>query len=107
MANMITFKQREAKTIVFNLSGTFSLIGAIFQFGMKKTKNDESCVIIKEHVAFDLAEIDDRKIKIQLSADDLDVDHAKYVGELKTIFSSANIDRSSDLSIKIEESVLS
>ena len=106
IATKITLKQREAKAIVFNISGTFDLSGATFQFGMKKTKNDETCTIIKAHVDFDLTDIAERKIKIQFSEADLDIDQGKYIGELKTTFTAANIDRSSDLTIKIDESVL-
>ena len=106
MASAIKVKQKEAKTISFIISGTFSLSGAEFIFAVKKRKSDITYIIKKEDADFNKTEIASRKVKIKLSVDDLNQAATIYVSELGIIFSGDNIDKSSDIRFEIEAAVI-
>lgn len=105
MANSITVKQREAKTISLTLSGTSSLAGATFQFRVKAKKSDSAYIILKEDSSFDKTDIADRIITFKLSTSDLDQIPMMYVSELKIIFDADNVDKSKDIKFEIRETV--
>lgn len=102
----ISLKQREAKTISFIISGTFSLATATFRFGFKRNKTDSSPTILKTHSDFDLTDIVSRKLKISLSSTELDIIEGYYYGELEITFSVSSLDKSADIGIDIVKSVL-
>jgi len=105
MTDKISVKQKEAKTISFTLSGTFSLTSATFQFAVKKEKSGIAYTILKEDSDFDKTEIASRIVKVKLSAVDLDQTAGQYVSELKTTIAADNIDKSKDIIFKIVEAV--
>ena len=105
MATDISLKQKEAKTIAFTISGTFSLAAATYQFGVKKHKSVSAYSIKKVNADFDVSEIDDRKVKVSLSTSDLDLDSGNYKSELQITLSADNIDKSVDIPFEIIESV--
>ena len=63
-------------------------------------------MIEKDHDDFDLTDAATGVVTIPLSATDTNQKDGNYIGELKIIFSASNIDLSSDISIKIDESVI-
>ena len=103
----IVLKQREAKTIAFIISGTFSLATASFRFGFKKKKDiGQTATVLKTHTDFDLTDIASRKIRISLSGTETDIDAGYYYGELEITFNVANLDKSADIGVEIVKSVL-
>jgi len=106
MTYSISVKQKEAKTVGFTISGTFSLTAAVFTFGVKKNKADTTYTIKKDDADFDKTEIASRKVKIKLSADNLNQSGGMYIGELKTVVSADNIDKSNDIDFEIIGAVI-
>lgn len=103
----ITLKQREAKTISFTISGTFSISSATFRFGIKYKKDTSvTASILKVHADFDLTDIASRKVKISLSGTDTDIAAGHYFGELEITFNASNLDKSADIGVEIVKSVL-
>jgi len=103
----IALKQREAKTIAFIISGTFSLATASFRFGFKKKKDAGlTATVLKTYSDFDLTDLVSRKIKISLSGTDTDIDSGYYLGELEITFNASNLDKSADIGVEIVKSVL-
>jgi len=103
----IAIKQREAKTVAFVISGTFSLATASFRFGFKRKKDAGlTATVLKTHADFDLTDIGSRRVKISLSATDTDINSGYYYGEFEITFNAANIDKSVDIDVNVIKSVL-
>lgn len=105
MADSIVVKKKEAKTVSFTISGTFSLAGATFLFGVKADYDDASYLIEKQDADFDKTDIANRIVKISLSTTDLDQTAGNYIGELKITLSASNIDKSGDIAFVIQKAV--
>lgn len=106
MADSISVKQKEAKTISFTISGTFFLSGTTFKFAVKKSKSDAAYVIEKDDADFDKTEIASRIVKVKVSAADLNQTAGQYTGELRITFASDNIDKSGDIDFEIIGAVI-
>ena len=105
MAESIVVKQKEAKTVSFTISGTFSLAAAVFKFGMKENYADAVYLIEKDDVDFDKSEIATRVVKITLETTDLDQVAGNYLSELKITLAADNIDKSTDIPFVVESAV--
>lgn len=110
MANpSVSFKRREARTIRFTIKSNGSVIdvsSTTLTFGVKRLKSDPDYIILKNNGDFDKTQAVDGIVDTDLSADDLDHDDDLYVGELKTYFSSSNIDKSADIDFTIIDPVI-
>lgn len=102
---LIALKRYEAKTIIFSISGTFSLVGAEYRFVVKSKKTDTVYILEKLNVDFDITDLTNRKVSIDLSSSDLDIDPGMYVSELEIKFSSSSIDKSADIDFIVTASV--
>ena len=97
-----TFKRKEAKTLTFTYnvditSATFSLICRDSNNNIKFRKNDED---------FDKSEIADKKVKINLTVNDLDLDAGTYKLELKTVWNETTaVDKTETFKMRIRESL--
>ena len=102
----VSVKQKEAKTILFTISGAFSLSGTTFKFAVKKNKSDAAYIIEKDDADFDKTEIASRIVKVKVSDTDLNQTAGMYTGELRITFASDNIDKSADINFAIEGAVI-
>jgi len=112
LATSITLKQGEAKTLRFSVTENGSAVnlsdnGITFFFGVKKKKSDTSYTISKEGASFDTTSAASGIIAVTLTSTDTNQAPASYIGELKISFSTDSIDKSADLTIKIEQAVTS
>lgn len=105
----IEVKQKEAKTITFTITsgGTVvDLTGAILTFWVKKSKDDTTATISKVDADFGRAQEAVGIVTVAISEAELDIAIGNYVAELKTQFSASNIDKSSDLTMKVERAII-
>ena len=105
----ITIKQLEAKTLKFTVSdndGVLDLSEATLSFGMKHRKTDTAYVIEKAAADFNKDDAATGIATLALSASDLDLDAGKYYAELQTAFVAGGVDKSDDIIIRIEKSVI-
>lgn len=112
MATSITLKQGEAKTLRFVVTENGAAVDlsgqdVTFFFGMKKKKSDTTYVVSKEDTSFTTTDADDGIITVILTATDTNQTPTTYIGELKIKFSDNSIDKSEDLTIKIDQAVTS
>ena len=106
----LTFKQAEAKTITFTClvdGAVYDLTAASFSFMVKKSKNDldAAAKITKVDGDFGKTLVSTGIITLPLSAVDLNQTPGEYTGELKISIGGANIDKSEDIPITIEQPV--
>ena len=105
----ITLKQGEAKTIRFTVTdagGVVNLVGTTLTFGVKKNKSDAVYVIEKADAVFGKVLAATGIVTVPLLATDTNQPQGEYVGELKIFFVATNIDKSSDITIIIEQAVI-
>jgi len=106
----VSFKRREAKTLRFTIKdkdgNVLDVSSTTLTFGVKRLKSDLAFIIEKDNTDFDKTQAVDGIVDVDLSADDLDHDDDLYVGELKTYFSSSNIDKSVDIDFTIIDPVI-
>lgn len=96
-----TFKQREALYLRHDVDHDAT---TIFSFMVKRRKSDTVPVIQVDDA--DIRKREGTYILIPLSASNLNLAPGDYVAEIKSKFSDTNIDKSDDLIIRIEKSVL-
>ncbi|MDI6852052.1 MAG: BppU family phage baseplate upper protein [Deltaproteobacteria bacterium] len=107
MAN-VSFKQGEAKTLTLTVKDNgagVDLSAATIFLGVKKKKTDASFIIEKQDADFDKSQAAAGVISVFLSDADLSVDPGHYIGELKATFPDSTIDKSADLSFRVEQAV--
>jgi len=105
----IEFKQKEAKTIRFTLTEdgvAVDATGATFKFCIKKTRSDASYTIEKEDADFDKTDIATGIVTCPLSATDTDIDAGNYFGELKTMVSGSDVDKSQTFVVKVNTAIV-
>lgn len=109
----ITLKQKEAKTLKFaitDVDGVVDLSTATLSFMVKRvlSDGDVDALITKEDGDFlRTSPYDDSlgSVGLPISANDLDQTAGTYTGELKTVFSGSSVDKSSNMTFKIESAV--
>jgi hypothetical protein len=104
----VSFKQGEAKTLTLTVKENgvgVDLSATTLFLGVKKKKTDGSFVIEKQDADFDKSQAAGGVISVFLSDADLGVDPGQYIGELRATFPDATIDKSADLSLKVEQAV--
>lgn len=113
MATSITLKQGEAKTLRFSVTENGSVVDltpagstVTFFFGVKKKKSDTTYTIQKDNSSFTTSEAAQGIISVVLTATDTNQLPATYIGELKILFGTDSIDKSADLTIKIDQAVI-
>lgn len=111
MATVIRVKQKEAKTVQFRCTSAGVAVNvstATLAFMVKafKTDADGSAKISKVDADFGKSQAASGIVTLPLSATDLDQVAGTYFGELKITFTSANIDKSADITMVIEQSVI-
>lgn len=110
MPNLI-LKRKEAKTLKFTVtdkttSAAIDVSTATFSFEAKASDALAGVAVIsKADSAFDKTDAATGIVKLPLSESDLDLAQEFYACELKTLFSSSNIDKSDTLRIQIIEAV--
>jgi hypothetical protein len=107
MSNIITLKRKEAKTIRFTVTSdgvAADVSTATLSFQIKSDK-DGDALVSKADGDFDKTDAATGVVTVPLSATNLDLTPGKYYGELRTTFSASNIDKSGDITIKIEKAV--
>lgn len=111
MSTVVELKQKEAKTLRFTCTNSLGVAanvsGATLSFLLKASKldSDLNAKITKNDAAFDKTNAASGIVLLPLSATDLNLSAGTYYGEMKTYFSSANIDKSNDITVIIQESV--
>ena len=111
MATSITLKQGEAKTLRFVITENGAAVDlsvgtTSFFFGMKKKKSDTSYIVSKDDASFTTTDAAIGVISVILTATDTNQTPTTYIGELKIKFSDDSIDKSEDLTIKIDQAVI-
>jgi hypothetical protein len=104
----VSFKQGEAKTLTLTVKENgvgIDLTAASLFLGVKQRKTDASFAIQKQDADFDKSQAAAGIISVFLSDADLGVDPGQYIGELKATFPDSTIDKSADLSFKVEQAV--
>lgn len=110
-ANGLIFKQKEAKSIIFTClidGAAVDLSTAVLSFMMKLSKDDLDidAKITKDHGAFVVTNASIGIVSLPLSTQDLDQVAGEYIGELRIYLSGFDVDKSDDIPITIEQSVL-
>lgn len=105
----LTFKYKEAKTITVTIKNKDT--GAVVDVSSAtltfeaRPENGESSVITVADGAMGKGQAASGIVTIPFSSSNLDNPPGKYIGELKTQFSAANIDKSDNITIEIEGAV--
>jgi hypothetical protein len=109
MAEKLTLKQGEAKTITFTvkdaLGAAVNLSAATLLFGVKKDKADSAYTFSKLDAAFGKTQAALGIVTVDLTAADTNQPEATYVGELKCAWAGPVVKKSADLSIQIKRAV--
>jgi len=112
MANQsVSFKRKEARTLRFTIKDVngdpVNVAAATLTFGVKRIKSDPTYIFpIKSDDTFDKTLAASGIVTVPISASDTDQDQDLYTGELKTLFSSSNIDKSADIDFTITDPVI-
>ncbi len=109
VAQKLAFKQEEAKIITFTMTENalpLDISLATLSFAIKKSKSDATYEVYKTDAEIDKTDAAIGIVRINLSVDNLSLDVGKHYGELRTHFSSENIDKSDDIEITIEKAVI-
>ena len=105
----LSLKQQEAKTLVFTIVDTdgdvVDVNTATMTFTVKTSKSAGSYVIQKEDADFDKTAAGSGIVKVTLNETDLDLNPITHYAELKTYFSTTNVDKSDDILLTIEKAV--
>lgn len=107
MVTIDPLKRKEAKTLTFTYSDDVtaqSITDSTLTFVLKRNINDIEALITKNDDDFDKSQASSKIVTCELSADDTDI-VGNFVAELKTVFSSTNIDKSETIYITINESI--
>ncbi|MBM4285827.1 MAG: hypothetical protein FJ128_11360 [Deltaproteobacteria bacterium] len=108
MIDMVTFKQKEAKTLTLTVKengNPVSLVGAVLFLGVKRTKGDAEYVFSKGDADFNKGQAAQGIVSVLLSTGDLTQEPGPYVGELKVSYPDGTIDKSADLTLVIKQAV--
>jgi len=99
----ITLKVKEQKVIAFTFrdsSGTIiPLTGATFALKMKDTSGGDQ--ITKVDIDFDKTQVAVGIVKCTFTVDNLNLPAGEYVLELKTIFTTGEVDKSKTFNVNI------
>lgn len=105
----VTLKAGEAKTLRFTVTDTdgdaVNLTTATLTFTVKKRKDDSSPMISKTDSHFDKTQAASGIVDLPILATDTAIPAATYTGELKTVFTATNIDKSADITFVVEQAV--
>lgn len=105
MSADITLKQGEAKTLTFTITDAngdaVDVSLATMTFTMKDQKSDASALVTIVDGSFDKTDGANGIVTCPISATQTNQTPGKYTGELKTQISASNIDKSSDILIRI------
>ena len=111
MAEIITFKQGEAKLLTLTVTdesgAAVNLSGCTLFLGVKRPKG-EDYAFSKDHSDFNLSQAGLGTVSIFLGTTDTNQTPGPYVGELKVIFPGAapnTVEKSGDLTLTIERAV--
>jgi len=114
MTKSITLKQGEAKTVTLTVKDketgeAVDLTGAELFLGVKQQKSDAQPTFSKSDADFDKSQANQGIIRVFLNAADTAQTPGPYVGELKVSWPviPEAIEKSSDLTLIIEEAVTS
>ncbi len=108
MANKVSFKQGEAKTLTLTIkeNGIAKDVStATLLLGVKKPKSDTTYAFSKEDAGFNKTQAAQGIVSVFLSDTDLGIAPGLYIGELKVSFPDSTIDKSADLSFMVEQAV--
>lgn len=108
MTKVLTFKQKEAKTLTLTVKedGTpVNLTGVELFLAVKRNKGDAEYAFSKEDDDFDKTNAANGVVSVLVSTTDLDQIAGPYVGELKVSYLDGTIDKSADLQIIINQAV--
>lgn len=108
MTEVLTFKQKEAKTVTLTVKekgSPVNLAGAELFLGVKRDKGDVSYVFSKGDGDFQKARATEGVISVFLTTSDLDQEAGPYVGELRVRYPDGTIDKSADLRLVVNQAV--
>lgn len=107
----IEIKHSEAKTIRFTIKDATGVAVDVsdpieVSLCVKACKDDAVCLVSKANADFDKAASATGVVSVPFSTADTAQDPNDYLAELKIIFSAESVDLSSDLIIRILQSVI-
>jgi len=104
----IEFKTKEKKDITFTIKDSNETVidvsSATFTFEAKKKKSDTTKVIEKADGDFDKTNAASGIVKITLDATDTNLT-GDYIGEVKIVLATGDIDKSQDFNLIFKEAV--
>ena len=104
----MTLKTKEQKTLSFNFKdaegAVIDLIGATFSMVIEDSSGTE--VITKSDTDFDKSLAVNGIAKVTLTSSDLDMTAGVYSLELKTIFPSGEVDKSTTFSVNLIQALI-
>jgi hypothetical protein len=111
MADTLTMKQGEAKTITFTVKDAdgvaVNLSAATLTLGFKAAKSDVAYLIEKDDGDFTKTQAASGIVSVNLTEADTDLAPGTYIGELMCSWTGgAVINKSMDIKLKIKEAVI-
>jgi hypothetical protein len=108
MANQVTLKQGEAKTLTLTVredGQAVDLSGATLFLGVKRYKSDTAYAFSKNDGDFNKVQAAQGMVSVFLTATDTNKEPGTYVGELKASFPGNVVEKSGDWLVLIEPAV--
>jgi hypothetical protein len=111
MAEKLTLKQGEAKTITFTVKDAAGVVvnlsAATLTLGIKKLKTDAAYAISKADTDFSKTLASSGIVSVNLTGTDTNQPEGTYVGELKCAWTGPVVKKSDDFFLQVKQAVTS